>query len=102
MSSASRVPLEVLKDDISLPIKQMHTDMTEVNMTKSADYRGINYRNRMIVICGFTDGLPGFGEIIRICVVQGCCCSMNFIVSKFSSWFREHYRAFELQPCTSD
>lgn len=40
----------------------------------------------MIVICGFTDGLPEFGEMIRICVVQG---TMNFIVSKFSSWFRE-------------
>lgn len=80
VSSASRVPLEVLKDDISLPIKQMYPDMTEVNMTKSADYRGINYRNRMIVICGFTDGLPEFGEIIRICVVQG---TLNFISLKY-------------------
>lgn len=33
VSRASRVPLEVLKDDISQPIKQMYPDMTEVNMT---------------------------------------------------------------------
>ncbi len=50
----------------------------------------------MIVICEFTDGLPEFGQIIRICVLQD---TVNFIVKKFSAWFREHYRAFELQPC---
>ncbi len=96
VSGASRVPLEVLKDEVSLPIRQMYPNITEVNLAKSADCKGICYRTGMIVICEFTDGLPEFGQIIRICVLQD---TVNFIVKKFSAWFREHYRAFELQPC---
>lgn len=96
VSSVSRVPVEVLKDDVSFPLLQMYPNMAEVNMANSADCKGINYRKGMIVICGFTAGLPEFGEIIRLCVIQD---TLSFIVKMFSAWFREHYRAFELQPC---
>lgn len=96
VSSVSRDPVEVLKDDVALPLRQMYPNMAEVNMANSAYCKGINYRKGMIVICRFTDGLPEFGEIVRICVLQD---SLNFIVKMFSAWFREHYRAFELQPC---
>ena len=96
VSNVSRVPLEVLRDDVSLPIQQMYPNVAEVNMAKSADCKGINYRKGMIVICGFIDGLPEFSEIMRICVLHD---TLHFIVRKLSAWFREHYRAFELQPC---
>lgn len=96
VSGVSRDPLEVLKDEISLPIQQMYPNTKEVNMAKSAECNGIAYRTGIIVICEFTDGLPVFGQIIRICVLQN---SLNFIVRKFLAWFRDHYRAFELQPC---
>lgn len=99
VSGASTVPLEVLKDEVSVPIQQMYPNITEVNMAKSTDCKGICYRTGMIVICAFTEGLPEFGQIIRICVLQD---TVNFIVKKFSAWFRDHYRAFELQPCSTD
>lgn len=70
----------------------MYPNITEVNMAKSADCKGICYRTVMIVICEFTDGLPEFGQIIMICVLQD---TVNFLVKKFSAWFREHYQAFE-------
>lgn len=96
VSKVSRVPLDVLKDDVVLPLLQMYPNMAEVNMAKSADCKGINYRRGMIVICRFTDGLPEFGDIIRICVLEE---TLSFIVRSFSAWLREHYRAFELQSC---
>lgn len=47
----------------------------------------------MIVVHGHQFGLPEFSEIHQMCILQD---KIYFIVRKFSSWYREHFRAFEL------
>lgn len=49
----------------------------------------------MIVAHGSTSGLPDFGEILQICIVQERLC---FMVRRLYGWYREHFRAFELSP----
>lgn len=40
VSSLSKVPVEVLKDDVSLPLQHMYPNMAAVNMAKSGDCKG--------------------------------------------------------------
>ena len=93
VTSVSSVPIDVLQSDIALAIKQRLPDEADVHITKSVSYNGMNYNKGMIVVHGQLFGLPEFAEIQQICVLQG---EMHFIVKKFSAWYREHFRAFEL------
>lgn len=52
----------------------------------------------MILVHGSMSGLPDFAEIIHICIVQKTLC---FMVKRLSGWYREHFRSFELTPCTA-
>lgn len=74
-----------------------YLNTTEVHLTKCVNSKGVEFRNGMIVPYGSTSGLPDFSEILQICMVQERLC---FIVKRLS-WYREHNRAFEVNP-TSD
>lgn len=50
----------------------------------------------MIIAHGSTSGLPDFGEILQIYIVQERLC---FMVRRLSGWCKEHFRAFELNAC---
>lgn len=39
--------------------------------------------------------LAEFSEIIQLCIIKD---DLIFIVKKLNSWYREHYRAYELHP----
>lgn len=49
----------------------------------------------MIVVHGSCGGLPGFTEIMQLCIIKD---ELTLIVKKLNSYYREHYRAFELNP----
>ncbi len=53
----------------------------------------------MIIVHGVVGGLPDFAEIVQMCVLTD---GLAFIVKKLSSWYREHYRSFELDPSPRD
>ncbi|TKS64894.1 hypothetical protein D9C73_027686 [Collichthys lucidus] len=93
VTSVSSVPIDVLQSNIATAIKQRLPDETDVHITKSVSYNGMNYNKGMIVVHGQLFGLPEFAEILQICVLQG---KIHFIVKKLSAWYREHFRSFEL------
>lgn len=51
----------------------------------------------MIIIAhGSTSGLPDFGQIVHIFVIQE---RLFFMVKRLSGWYSKHHRAFELMAC---
>lgn len=99
VARVSTVPVEVLKDDIARILSQKYPDAAVVNLAQNVFVDGINYRNGMIIAHGSVGGLPHFAEIVQMCVLKD---RLAFIVKKLNSWYREHYRAFELDPSPKD
>lgn len=69
-TNVSTVPLDVLKQEIAHAIEQKFPGTTEVHCTKCVSNKGVQFRNGMIVAHGSTSGLPDFGEILQICIIQ--------------------------------
>lgn len=93
VTSVSSVPIDVLQSDIAIAIRQRLPNETDVHITKSVSYNGMSYNKGMIVVHGQLYGLPEFAEILQIFILQG---RIHFFVKKFSAWYKEHFRAFEL------
>lgn len=95
VARVSTVPVEILKEDVALSFTQKYPDATVVNLAQNVSVDGINYRNGMVIAHGSVGGLPEFAEIVQMCVLKD---RLEFIVKKIPSWYREHYRAFQLDP----
>jgi len=95
VAKVSKVPIDVLNEDVLNTITQTYPDISDVNLAQSVTVSGINYKKGMIVVHGSCGGLPEFSEIIQLCIIKD---DLIFIVKKLSSWYREHYRAYELDP----
>lgn len=85
--SVSVVPLDVLRAEIAQAIRGTYPD------NKTVTNKVFTFKNGMIIVHGSTGGLPVFGEIVQICVVQQNLC---FIAKRLCGWYREHFRAVEL------
>lgn len=99
VAQVSTVPLDVLKEEVAVSLHQKYPDLTVVNLAQNVSADGINFRSGMIIVHGFVGGLPDFAEIVQMCVLKD---GLAFIVKKLSSWYREHYRSFELDPSPRD
>lgn len=84
---------------MAISLSQKYPDLTVVNLTHNVYVDGINFKSSMIIVHGFVGGLPDFAEIVQMCVLRD---GLGFIVNKLSSWYREHYRSFELDPSPRD
>nr|XP_020445017.1 uncharacterized protein LOC109953925 [Monopterus albus] len=96
VTNVSTVPVDVLKKEIVQSIEHKFPGIKEVHLTRSVSTKGVCFKKGMIVAHGSTSGLPDFGQIVHIFVVQERLC---FIVKRFSGWYSEHHRAFELTAC---
>lgn len=95
VSKVSKVPIDVLNSDVLNTLTQKYPEITAVNLSHSVTINGITYKKGMIVVHGSCGGLPEFSEIIQLCILHD---GLSLIVRKLCSWYREHYRAFELHP----
>ncbi|XP_062864458.1 uncharacterized protein LOC134326197 [Trichomycterus rosablanca] len=96
VSDASTVPLELLKEELAQAFKQRNPYASEINLAKNVWSKGIQYRTGMIVAHGSFGGLPEFGEIHQICILQQ---RLFFVLKLLCGWYCEHYGAFQLTPC---
>ncbi|RVE72780.1 hypothetical protein OJAV_G00041440 [Oryzias javanicus] len=99
VEQVSTVPLDVLNEEVANILCQKYPDLTVVHLALNVSVDGINYRRGMIIVHGFVGGLPEFAEIVQICVLRD---GLWLIVKKLGSWYREHYRSFELDPSQRD
>ncbi len=90
-----KVPIDVLNEDVVNTLTQKYPEVTAVNLAHSVTINGNTYKKGMTVVHGSCGGLPEFSEIIQLCIVKD---DLSLIIRKLSSWYREHYRAYELHP----
>lgn len=63
------------------------------SLTSIACVNGTKYSKGMVLSVGQTGGLPDFGRVLEICVVDGC---ISFIMELFAVIFLEHLRCYQL------
>lgn len=91
VSSVSTVSLAFLKEELAQAFKLKYPDVSDIHTAKH-----VPYRTGVVVVHGSEGGLPEFGEIHQICILD----QRLFFVSKLlCGWHREHCGAFELTPC---
>ena len=95
VANISKVPTDVLNEDYMNTLTQKYSEVTDVNLAHIVTINGNTYKKSMIVVHGSCGGLPEFSEIIQLCIVKD---DIHLIYRKLSSWYREHYRSYELHP----
>ncbi|XP_054592203.1 uncharacterized protein [Nothobranchius furzeri] len=98
VSAVSTLPVDLLKDEIAQTIRDRFPDTPEVHLTQSVTVNGITYKKGMVLVHRATGGLPEFCEIDQICILHQ---SVFYIVRELGGWYREHYRAFELNSVST-
>lgn len=93
VSHVSNLPIDVLNEDISRTVQQKHPNLDVVCLAKEVTFKGFTYRESMVIAHGECSGLPEFGEIVQIIVLQD---KPLFIVRRLDAWYTEHYRAYVL------
>lgn len=93
VTNVSLIPVGVLNKEIACTIKQRYPDVMEVSLAKSVNANGISYKTGMILAHGSLAGIPEFVEIMQICIFRD---KLSFICKKLCCWYREHFRAFEV------
>lgn len=66
VSKMSRVPLEVVNENIQEFLSQKFPEETFVHLTNQAEFQGTSYSIGMILVYGSNGGLPDFAEILPI------------------------------------
>ena len=94
VSKMSRVPLEVVNENVQEFLLQKYQEETGVNLTNQAEFQGTSYSVGMMVVYGSTAGLPDFAEILQIIVVHD---TLVFVMKLQSAWYSEHFRCFKLE-----
>ena len=98
VSNVSTVPVNVMKDDIEITIKRKYPNVQFVQLTDKASLYGTHYVTGMILVHGSTGGLPDFGEILHIVIIES---KLNFILKPLNAWYNEHFRSFELHKSST-
>lgn len=94
VSKMSRVPLEVVNENIQEFLSQKCPEETVVHLTNKAEFQGTSYGIGMMLVYGSTCGLPDFAEILQIIIVRD---NLVFVVKLQSAWYYEHFRCFKLE-----
>ncbi|KAG7455571.1 hypothetical protein JOB18_020270 [Solea senegalensis] len=84
---------DVMNKEVVGSLRQKYPEINDVHLAKNATIKGISYKIGMLIPYGSTGGLPGFADILQICIVER---SLSFVVRVLFAWYREHFRAYEL------
>lgn len=89
----SVVSVCILDATIREAVLNKFSGLDSVSLTSIAYIKGTKYSKGMVLSVGHTCGLPDFGRVLEICVVDG---SMLFILELFAVGFVEHLRCYQL------
>ena len=98
VSKMSRVPLEVVNENIQEFLSQKSPKEAVVHLTNKAEFQGTSYSIGMMLVYGSTGGLPDFAEILQIIIVQD---NLVFLVKLQSAWYSEYFRCFKLESTST-
>lgn len=89
----SVVSVGILDVAIREALWNKYQDLDCVSLTSTAYLNGTKYSKGVVLSVGQTSGLPDFGTVLEICVVDGC---ISFIIELFTAAFLDHLRCFQL------
>ncbi len=91
---------DTLGHSVRKAIEHKYGNLDTVFLSTHASIYGTKYLEGMFLSLGQTSGLPDFGEIVKIIIVNN---KVSFILKPFKSWYMEHLRSYELTSnCTSE
>lgn len=93
------MPVDLLKEDIAVAIKEKYRDVKVVCLTNNVTRDGLNYKIGMILPHVSLAGLPEFTEIIQMVVQED---KLLFIVRKPCAWYQELFRAYQQKVCLTN
>ncbi|ROL45247.1 hypothetical protein DPX16_17858 [Anabarilius grahami] len=70
VSHVSNLPIDVLNEVISRTVQQKHPNLDVVCLAKEVTLKGFTYRESTVIAHGECSGLPEFGEIVQMIVLQ--------------------------------
>lgn len=89
----SVVPVDILDNPVRVAILNKFNSLFSVSLTSVAHVNGTKYSNGMLLSFGHTSGLPDFGRLLEICLVDS---RIFFILEMFTSGFLDHLRCYQL------
>lgn len=89
----SVVALHCLDSSVKSTIKSQFSSVTTVSLATNATIHGTKYTRGMFLSAGSTSGLPDFGKIINVLIVEN---KPHFIIEPYTAWYIEHLRCYEL------
>lgn len=94
VTKLAEVDLTVLREDIKGAVEAKYPGKSCIHLANAVCYSGTTYTTGMILANGSKGGLPDFGELIQVVVVDG---KPGFIVKCFNAWYIEHLGSYELE-----
>lgn len=89
----STVSPDILDPSVKDTIKRTFRNGTAVSLAKTAFLHGTQYTQGMFLSTGSTSGLPDFGKIVNVLIVENKPC---FVVEPYTAWYTEHLRCYEI------
>lgn len=83
----------ILDVAISGAIRNKFKSLDSVPLTSTAYLNGTKYSQGMVLSVGYISGLPDFGRVLEIFLVDG---HVFFITELFTAHFLEHLRCYQL------
>lgn len=80
-----------------MAVENKYANQTSFSLTTKATVHGTQYSRGMILCIGNGNGFPEFGQIDHILI---CGTEVAFIVHRLTSWYIEHFRAYEINQST--
>lgn len=90
---SSVVSVDILDVAIREALRSKFKDLNSVSLTSTVYLNGTKYSKGMVLSVGQTSGLPDFGRVLDICVVD---CCISFIMELFTAAFVIHLGCFQL------
>lgn len=99
VGNIDRVNIHCLEKKLQTLIKKRGSHQETVSFARCVNLHGTLYAKDMIVSAGELSGLPEFYRILNIYVESE---KVLFVAGKFSSWYLEHYRSYQLDNSYTD
>lgn len=84
---------DILDPSVKDTIKRKFRNVTAVSLAKTAFLHGTRYTQGMFLSTGSTSGLPDFGKIVYVPIVENKPC---FVVEPYTAWYTEHPRCYKV------
>lgn len=99
VGNIDRVDICCLEKKLQILLKGRASHQETVSFANCVFLHGTQYTKDMLISAGELSGLPEFYRILNIWVDTE---KVLFVAGKFSSWYMEHYRSYQLDSCYTE